>query len=72
MKHDVLNSREQTTFRQLVGQLNWAVQGSRPDMAFEMINLSTNLKEGTVGALLRATKAISRLKEWTLLLHFPA
>ena len=32
-------------------------------MAFEMISLSTKLKEGTVGDLLRATKAINRLKE---------
>ena len=72
MKHYVLNSKEQTAFRQMVGQLNWAVQGSRPDMAFEMINLSTKLKEGTVGDLLRATKAINRLKEIDSVLAFPS
>ena len=69
---NVLNSKEQTAFRQMVGQLNWAVQGSRPDMAFEMINLSTKLKEGTVGDLLRATKAINRLKEIDSVIAFPS
>ena len=35
VKQDLLNSIMQTDFRQLVEQLNWAVQGSRPDIAFE-------------------------------------
>ena len=30
-----LTDGEQSMFRKLIGQLNWAVQGSRPDMAFE-------------------------------------
>ena len=49
MKHDVLNSKEKTAFRQMVGQLNWAVQGSRPDMAFEMISPSIKIKGRNCG-----------------------
>ena len=41
-KNDFLSEKEQTLFRQLIGQLNWAVQGSRPDMAHEMIHKAQN------------------------------
>ena len=65
-KNEPLDEQEQTNFRQLIGQLNWAVQGSRPDMAFEMINMSTKLKQGNVEDLIRATKKVSRLKTLNL------
>ena len=39
-KEEQLSVEEQTQFRQIIGQLNWAVQGSRTDMAFEMIIMS--------------------------------
>ena len=48
-KSDILNSEEQSLYRQIVGQINWAVQGSRSDLAFEMIAASTKLKQATVG-----------------------
>ena len=57
-KEDLLNADEQTPYRHLVGQLNWAVQGSRPDIVFEMIDLSTKLKEGTTGDLSGAIKVV--------------
>ena len=44
-KQSTLTAEEQTEYRQLIGQINWAVQGTRPDMAFELIDLSTKLKE---------------------------
>ena len=52
-KEDQLTSDEQTLLRQIVERLNWAVQGCRPDMSFDMIELSTKLKNGTVGDLIR-------------------
>lgn len=70
-KRDILGPDEQTIYRKLLGQLNWAVQGSRPDMAFEMIDLSTKLKEANIGDLLRATKAVSRLKDIKSIILFP-
>ena len=60
---DELNPKEQTLYRKIVGQLNWAVQGSRPDLAFEMVDMSTKLNKATVGDLVRAIKTIGRLKE---------
>lgn len=44
-KHDILSIEEQTLYRKLVGQLNWVVQTSRPELSFEMVDLSTKLKK---------------------------
>ena len=62
-KNEPLNAQEQTWFRQMTGQLNWAVQGSRPDMVFEMIALSTNLQQGKIEELIKAIKKVNRLKD---------
>ena len=70
-KNELLNAEEQTTYRQLIGQLNWAVQGSRPDIAFEMIKMRTKLKQGKVEDLTRAIKKISRLKDIQSFMTFP-
>ena len=69
-KDDDLRPREYTLLRQLVGRLNWAVQGSRPDFAFEMIDLSTKLKKGKVSDLMRAIKVIRKLKEGEAVVKF--
>ncbi|CAC5368587.1 unnamed protein product [Mytilus coruscus] len=61
MKQDVLNTSEQTLYRKLIGQINLAVQVSRPDLSFEMKDMSTKLKEGTVAHLIRAIKADTSL-----------
>ena len=61
-KDTPLERHEQRLLRQLVGRLNWAVQGTRPDMAFDMIWLSTKLKDGTVADLVQAVKCIRKLK----------
>ena len=40
-KLDSLMPLENTKYHRVVGQLNWAVQGTHPDLAFELIDLST-------------------------------
>ena len=70
-KQDMLNIEETQMLRRLVGRLNWVVQGTRPDLAFEMIDLSTTFKRGTVCDLLRAIKAIRKLKENHSVIVFP-
>ena len=64
-KHDLLtlDLEEQTAYRQLIGQINWMVQGSIPDLAFELIDLSTKRKQGNINDLSRATKAVNRFKD---------
>ena len=69
-KEDQLTSDEQTLLRQIVGILNWAVQGSRPDMSFDMIEFSTKLKNGTVGDLIRAIKCIRKLQTGSSVVRF--
>lgn len=70
-KEDFLTAEEQTSYRQIIGQINWAVQGTRPDMAFELIDLSTKLKQATVGDLSRAVKTVNRLKDVRSIISFP-
>lgn len=70
-QEDILSENEQSLFRQMVGKLNWIVQGSRPDMAFEMVVLSTKLKQAQVKDLKRVSKTIRRLQEIDSLLTFP-
>ena len=49
----ILTSQKQSEYRQLIRQINWAVQGARSDMAFELIDLRTKLKQGNIGNLSR-------------------
>ena len=69
--NEPLNEREQTLFRQIIGQLNWAVQGSRSNIAFDMIATSTKPKQGKVEDLVRAIKKICRLKNIRSYMTFP-
>ena len=70
-KAGILNSDEQSVYRKLVGQSNWAVQGSRPYLAFEMIAASTKLKQASVGDLTTVIKLLNRLKDVTSYMLFP-
>ena len=71
-KADILNNEEQSLYRQIVGQINWAVQGSRPDLAFEMIAASTKLKQASVADLTKAIKLLNRLKDVESYMVFPS
>ena len=55
----------------MVGRLNWAVQGTRPDMAFQMLELSTKFRKGSVDDLTRSIKAVGKLKDHASKLCFP-
>ena len=44
-KHRSLDPCDQTQLRQIVGRLNWIVQGCRPDLAFEAGDLSTKFSD---------------------------
>ena len=70
-KQTKLTPKEQSEYRQLIGQLNWAVQRTRPDMAFELIDQSTKLREGSIGDLSRAIKSVNRLKDMRSFITFP-
>ena len=67
----MLTEQEQTVYRQMIGQLNWAVQGSRPEMPFDMIQMSTKLKLGIVEDLVSSKKKINRMKDMWLFPNIP-
>ncbi len=70
-KNELLTSDELTTLRSIVGKLNWMVQGTRPDLGFDMIDLSTKLRKGTIGDIVLAQKAVKRLKSSDSYIVFP-
>ena len=70
-KRSDLSPTELTQLRSIVGSLNWVIQGTRPDSAFEMLVLSTKLKNGTIADLIMAGKLVTRIKQQQCLLTFP-
>jgi hypothetical protein len=62
-KKETLTKQEHKQFRSLVGKCNWAYRGSRPDIAFEVIDMSTKFQNPCVEDLVRANKNIIRLKK---------
>ena len=59
----LMDQQEITHLRQYCGSLNWAVGTTRPDLSFQMINLSTNFKGGKVSALKQAHSVMKQLKK---------
>lgn len=71
-KQSLLSEKELSVLRSLVGRLNWVVQGTRPDIAFETVELSTKLRKGVVSDLVTAVKVTRKIKGEAALVFFPA
>ena len=61
-KDELLDPTEQSVHRQLTGSLNWLVRGSRPDLAFTMIEASTKFKKAKLADLQKIIKTIRKAK----------
>ena len=70
-KSSELSEKEKTEYKSLVGQLNWISTQTRPDIAFDVCEMSTLLKKATVSDLIRLNKIISRLTTDNIRLHYP-
>ena len=70
-KNEDLTEEELSELRRLVGSLNWVVRATRPDLSFDLIDLSTKFKAGKVEDLLRARKIIMNLKTASCKIFFP-
>ena len=57
-----LNATEIDELKSLVGQLNWTVTQTRPDLSYEVLELSIMKNHPQVDHLLRANKAVRKLK----------
>ena len=70
MKDAFLTEHEHRNLRIVVGQLNWVASQTRPDIAFEVCQLSTKLNGAIVEDLKRANKCINRLKSENVKMRF--
>jgi hypothetical protein len=61
-KDDKLTSEESSELRKICGTVNWAASATRPDLAYEMVDLSTKFNKGSVEDIIRAHKALLSLK----------
>ena len=62
-KSDELSREEYTLFRAAVGKLNWLAVGTRPDVAFDVIEHSTKFNKATKADLYAVNNSISRVKK---------
>lgn len=70
-RNSPLTLEEQRQFRSLVGQCNWAAQGTRPDLAYEVVELSSKFEKALVSDLIRANKNVIKLKQLRSFIKFP-
>ena len=65
-----LSPDEQYMYRKIVGQLNWLASQSRPDLSFDVCQLSTKLNQATVHDVIFANKTLKKANSQSLLLKF--
>lgn len=61
-KQEPLTKDETKQLRSLIGQISWVANQTRPDVAFEALELSVSIKDPKVDDLIRANKVIKYLK----------
>ena len=66
-----LSPEEKHTLRSVIGKLNWLSTQTRPDLAYAVSRLGSNLKTAQVKDLLHANKIIRRCKAHDVHMHFP-
>ena len=69
--YDVLDESCQALFRSKVGALNWPAVETRPDIAYEVMELSTCFRKATVRNLKKVNKCIKMVKSEKVNVVYP-
>lgn len=70
-KHDNLNQQEVKQLRETVGQVNWVATQSRPDLSFDVLELSVSMNESKVENIKQANKMVRKLRCDNCAVFFP-
>ena len=62
-KNEKLNQSEFKAYRGLTGQISWAAQNTRPDLAFDARDLATRNKDATLEDLKCANKVLKKAQQ---------
>ena len=68
---DLITEEEKHSLRSTIGSLNWLAGQTRPDLSYDVCQLSSSLKEGSVNLLGHANRVIKKAKAYDVSLHFP-
>ena len=67
-----LSTADRKKFRSIVGQLNWAARQTRPDLIFDVLELSMKFNNSTGADMNRARKVTKRLASLEVPVLFPS
>ena len=67
----MLTEEETKQYRGIVGQLNWISTQTRPDISFDVCELSSVFDEAKVDDLLRANKVVKNAQSRSVAVRFP-
>lgn len=70
-KHDSLNKQERKQLRAAIGQCNWVASQTRPDISYDVIELSMICNDPLVQHIVNVNKVIKKLKLTMCQLMFP-
>ena len=66
-----LRPEETSVLRQIMGKVNWVIRATRPDLAFDMVSISTRFHRGTIQDIKQASKIISKMRTNRASLYIP-
>ena len=72
LKEAPLLEKEKESLRTLIGQIGWVSGQTRPDLAYDLCDLSRHVKNATVKDLFHANKVVAKAKMDNVQLHFPS